>query len=112
GTDSIIGDPVTNAWLLQHGDSLFTGDGKVGFDEDGLTGFFDIVSTLSKSGAAPEASVIAEQMMLSPDQWGIATGKSAMGFTWSNLLTTVEGSLGSELELLRLPSDTKTTGLY
>jgi len=112
GTDSIIGDPVTNAWLLQHGDSLFTSDGKVGFDDDGLTGYFTEVSELSTSGAAPKASVITEQMVLSPDQWGIATGKSAMGFAWSNLLTTIEGSLGSDLQLLRLPSDGKAKGLY
>lgn len=113
GTDSIIGDPVTNAWLLQHGDSLFTADGEVGFDDDGLTGFFELVSDLSSSGGAPQASVITEQMVLSPDQWGIATGKSAMGFAWSNLLTTIEGALGSELELLRLPSDGgDDTGLY
>lgn len=112
GTDSIIGDPVTNAWLLQHGHSLFTADGKVGFDKDGLTGFFELASELSTSGAAPAASVITEQMVLSPDQWGIATGKSAMGFAWSNLLTTIEGSLGSELDLLRMPTDSKESGLY
>lgn len=112
GTDAIIGDPVTNASLLQNGDSLFTADGKVGFEKDGLTEFFERVSELTASGAAPAASVITEQMVLSPDQWGIATGKSAMGFVWSNLLTTIEGSLGSELKLLRLPSDTKESGLY
>ncbi|WP_164234070.1 ABC transporter substrate-binding protein [Microbacterium hydrocarbonoxydans] len=112
GTDSIIGDPITNAWLLQRGDALFTADGEVGFDPDGLTGYFELVSGLSSSGGAPEASVITEQMVLSPDQWGIATGKSAMGFAWSNLLTTIEGSLGSELELLRLPSDGEESGIY
>lgn len=112
GTDSIIGDPVTNAWLLQHGASLFTADGKVGFGKDDLTGFFELVSKLSNSGAAPQPSVITEQMVLSPDQWGIATGKSAMGFGWSNLLTTFEKALGSPLTLLRLPTDSKTSGLY
>lgn len=114
GTDSIIGDPVTNAWLAQQGKSLFTADGKVGFGEGDLTGYFQLVSDLSTSGAAPAASVITEQMVLSPDQWGIATGKSAMGFAWSNLLTTIEGSLGSPLTLLRLPADkdAKATGEY
>ena len=115
GADSMMGDPILNAWLRQRGASMFTSDGEVGFDAMDLASFFTEVKEQSDDEATPQASVIAEQSGAATDQTGLGTNRAAMSFQWSNLLPAVEAASGSEMTVLRVPSmtgDVADNGMY
>ncbi|NED96983.1 sugar ABC transporter substrate-binding protein [Phytoactinopolyspora alkaliphila] len=93
-------------WARQHGESLFTADGEVGFSEATLMSFFEHMTDLRDAGAVPPASVTAEENSAGLDQGVTATNRVAMGFMWSNQLFAASEASGHELVLLRMPSQT------
>lgn len=104
GSGPLSGDAQANLWLRQHGKSLFTGDGKLGFNEDDLKGWFEYQAELRDSKALPPASVMTEDASASVDQQGLATNRFAMAFYWSNQLNALSKASGQTLEILRPPS--------
>lgn len=112
GTDQIMPDPASGSWLIQNGVSMFSEEGEVGFEPQDLVPFFERIQSLEETGAAPSAGVASEQMNAGPENWGVSIGESAMAFTWSTRLEPTVASIDSEVELLRLPSDTDESGLY
>ncbi|HEY0621378.1 MAG TPA: sugar ABC transporter substrate-binding protein [Kribbella sp.] len=99
-------DASLNMWARQHGQSLFTKDGKLGVTKDGLTEFWSSLVKMQEVQAIPSAAFVSQDMSAPLDQSGMATGKLAMSFAWSNQLNALSKASGQQLKLLRLPSVT------
>jgi len=104
GTGQVNSDAAANLWFRQHGKSLFTGDGKLGFDESDLSEWYEYQAQMRDSKAVPPASVITEDATASIDQQGLSTGKFAMNMYWSNQLGALSKASGQDLEIRRPPS--------
>lgn len=74
------GDLNFEAWLRQHGQDLWTADGRMGFDVDALAGWFEWWEVLRRAGAATNLS---EQEGAQPE-WSIVGDKVLMTFGNSN----------------------------
>jgi multiple sugar transport system substrate-binding protein len=99
-------DASLNMWARQHGQSLFTKDGKLGVTKDGLTEFWSSLVKMQEVQAIPSAAFVSQDLSAPLDQSGMATGKLAMSFAWSNQLNALSKASGQQLKLLRLPSVT------
>lgn len=104
GSGPVAGDATLNLWLRQHGKSLFTPDGGLGFDEADATKFFEFQADLRDAKSVPPASVLTEQASAPLDQTGLATNKIALGWMWSNQLGALTKASGQPLEIKRPPS--------
>jgi len=97
-------DALLSAWLRQNGKSLFTADGGLGFDAADITEWMNYNVAMFEAGALPSASQITEDSSVGQDQSLFVTGKTAMSAWWSNQIEALEGSAGTELQILRFPS--------
>jgi multiple sugar transport system substrate-binding protein len=97
-------DASMNMWARQHGESLFTKDGKVGVSEGQVTAFYQNLVKMQEAKATPSPEFSAQDISAPLDQSGMATGKLAMSYAWSNQLNALSKASGQELKLLRLPS--------
>jgi multiple sugar transport system substrate-binding protein len=88
-------DASLNMWARQHGQSLFTKDGKIGWTD---------LLKLQEAKATPSAEFTSQDMNAPLDQSGMATGKLAMSYAWSNQLNALSKASGVQLKVLRLPS--------
>ncbi|WP_189014190.1 ABC transporter substrate-binding protein [Paenarthrobacter histidinolovorans] len=102
GTD----EASLGVWLRQNGKSLYTQDGKLGFEPSDIKGYWEFLKDMSEKKAVPSASEIVEAEAAPLDQSGLATGKNGMAFWWSNQLPALEKAAGGELQILRFPSKT------
>jgi multiple sugar transport system substrate-binding protein len=102
GTD----EASLGVWLRQNGKSLYTSDGKLGFEPSDIAGWWDFLKQLSEKKAVPSASEVVEAEAAPLDQSGLATGKNGLAFWWSNQLPALEKAAGGELQVLRFPSKT------
>ncbi|MDQ1060091.1 multiple sugar transport system substrate-binding protein [Arthrobacter globiformis] len=102
GTD----EASLGVWLRQNGKSLYTPDGKLGFEPSDIAGWWDFLKQLSEKKAVPSASEVVEAEAAPLDQSGLATGKNGLAFWWSNQLPALEKAAGGELQVLRFPSKT------
>jgi len=105
GTD----EASLGVWLRQNGKSLYTSDGKLGFEPGDIAGWWAFLKQLSEKKAVPSASEVVEAEAAALDQSGLATGKNGLAFWWSNQLPALEKAAGSELQILRFPSKTGTS---
>lgn len=104
GSGAFTGDASFNLWMRQHGKSLFTKDGGLGFDEDDATKYFEMQADMRDAKAVPPASVMTEDGSAPLDQQGLATNRFAMGWVWSNQLAPLTKASGQALEIHRPPS--------
>ncbi|WP_350002900.1 extracellular solute-binding protein [Pseudarthrobacter sp. WHRI 8279] len=104
GSGQVNSDAAANLWFRQHGKSLFTSDGKLGFEESDLAEWYEYQARMRDSKAVPPASVITEDATASIDQQGLSTGKFAMNMYWSNQLGALSKASGQDLEIRRPPS--------
>lgn len=104
GSGAFTGDASFNLWMRQHGKSLFTKDGGLGFDEGDATKYFEMQAEMRDAKAVPPASVMTEDASAPLDQQGLATNRFAMGWVWSNQLTAVSKASGQAMEIHRPPS--------
>ncbi|SDX39245.1 carbohydrate ABC transporter substrate-binding protein, CUT1 family (TC 3.A.1.1.-) [Arthrobacter sp. cf158] len=104
GSGAVSGDAPMNLWFRQHGKVLFTSDGKLGFDEGDLKGWYEYQAELRDSKAVPPASVMTEDVTASVDQQGLATNRFALAWYWSNQLGALTKASGQALEIHRPPS--------
>jgi multiple sugar transport system substrate-binding protein len=100
GTD----EASLGVWLRQNGKSLYTSDGKLGFEPADIARWWEFLKELSEKKAVPSASEVVEAEAAPLDQSGLATGKNGLAFWWSNQLPALEKAAGSDLQLLRFPS--------
>jgi multiple sugar transport system substrate-binding protein len=104
GSGPVTGDASFNLWLRQHGKSLFTSDGKLGFDEADAKTFFEFQAELRDAKSVPPASILTEEASAPLDQTGMATNRFALGWMWSNQLGALTKASGQPLEIRRPPS--------
>ena len=102
GTD----EASLGVWLRQNGKSLYTSDGKLGFEPADIAKWWEFLKELSEKKAVPSASEVVEAEAAPLDQSGLATGKNGLAFWWSNQLPALEKAAGSDLQILRFPSNT------
>lgn len=102
GTD----EASLGVWLRQNGKTLYTSDGKMGFEPSDIAAWWAFLKQLSEKKAVPSASEVVEAEAAPLDQSGLATGKNGLAFWWSNQLPALEKAVGSELQILRFPSTT------
>ncbi|MFE4197183.1 ABC transporter substrate-binding protein [Paenarthrobacter sp. NPDC056912] len=102
GTD----EASLGVWLRQNGKSLYTEDGKLGFEPSDIAQWWAFLKELSEKKAVPSASEVVEAEAAPLDQSGLATGKNGLAFWWSNQLPALEKAAGGELQILRFPSKT------
>ncbi|MFI7061767.1 ABC transporter substrate-binding protein [Kribbella sp. NPDC050124] len=108
-------EAALNLWARQHGESLWTQDGKLGVSAGQVTAFYQQVLKLKDAKAIPSAEFISQDMNAALDQSAMATGKVAMSWMWSNQLNAMSKAAGTELKLLRVPSvegKSSTNGSY
>jgi multiple sugar transport system substrate-binding protein len=102
GTD----EASLGVWLRQNGKTLYTSDGKLGFEPGDIADWWAFLKQLSENKAVPSASEVVEAEAAPLDQSGLATGKNGLAFWWSNQLPALEKAAGSDLQILRFPSTT------
>jgi multiple sugar transport system substrate-binding protein len=100
GTD----EASLGVWLRQNGKTLYTSDGKLGFEPSDIADWWAFLKQLSEKKAVPSASEVVEAEAAPLDQSGLATGKNGLAFWWSNQLPALEKAAGSDLQILRFPS--------
>lgn len=99
-------------WSRQAGASLFDDEGNVSVDPEVLAGFWSYLADLAESGAAPPPAVTVERQNAGLDQSGTATNTSVFGTWWNTQLTSLTPASGSDLRLLKLPSESERAGGY
>jgi multiple sugar transport system substrate-binding protein len=111
GTKSLGWDITEFAtWVAQRGDQLWTDDGDLGAKPDDFASLFTFAKQLVDDGAAPSASETAEQLGLSPEESGVATGRYAMQLDAVSNFPALQAASGGGLKLLRLPSTSGKAG--
>ncbi|MFC7619567.1 ABC transporter substrate-binding protein [Microlunatus sp. GCM10028923] len=115
GTAYGINEAYLIIWLRQHGEQLYTPDGKLGYRPETLINFFAELLALMEAGAGPAAEHYVEEADASLEQSAFGTNRAAMTWYWTNQLGSLEGTSGSDLVQLRPPSRTgqaADNGLY
>lgn len=106
GSSSLFSDNLLQMWLREHGKDLFTADGKLGFAAEDMVPYLQMMLDFEKDKAIPSPSAISEDAGKSTDQNMFAKGQVGFAINWSNQLTTLTDSVGSEVKMLRYPSTT------
>lgn len=115
GSSYGLTDSSLSIWLRQRGESLYTADGNTGFTVDGVASFLDFLKKLGDAKAAPPASVAQEDIGAAVEQTLAATNKTALSFWWTNQLGALTKATGSDIKILRMPSQdgkAKDNGLF
>jgi multiple sugar transport system substrate-binding protein len=99
-------EPLLEVWLTQRGKSLYTGEGKVGYDEKDMAEWFAFWSDLRKRGAsaAPDTQALDRGEI---DSNLLSIGKTAMAFAHSNQLVGFQAISKSKLGLSTYPDGGK-----
>ncbi|WP_315096131.1 extracellular solute-binding protein [uncultured Cellulomonas sp.] len=107
-------EPGFSIFARQRGESLYTKDGTLGYDEKTLAEWWQYSLDLQSSGGQPDAAKTVEVDAGGPEQSLVATGTGAMAWFWTNQLTAITNASGKELTLLRVPgeSEEERTGMY
>ncbi|WP_164983963.1 ABC transporter substrate-binding protein [Cellulomonas endophytica] len=105
-------EQLLNTIARQNGDNVYTEDGGVGDVADDASFMFDLNARLIESGAAPDASLSAEQDALALEARLMGTGNVAMSFEPINFLPIYAESTGDELVILDVPNDGGEPGLW
>ncbi|MEE9094534.1 ABC transporter substrate-binding protein [Pseudarthrobacter phenanthrenivorans] len=115
GSSYALTDQSLSIWLRQRGEQLYTQDGQTGFTVDGVASYMAFQKKLMDSNAAPPASVAQEDIGAPVEQTLAATNKTGMSFWWTNQLGAIAKAAGSDIKLLRVPSqdgNPKDDGLF
>lgn len=89
-------------WARQHGEQLYGEDG-LGISEKTLAEYWELILDAEDQGASPPASRAIEEIALSLEQSGTATGTLGLGEWYSHNLAVLSGASGQELTLLQMP---------
>lgn len=91
-------------WLCQHGEQLYTTDGKLGFKPETAATFWEQLKLQRDEKSSPPASIHSEDASASLENSLFGTNCLAMGWSWTNQLASLESATGSEIKMLRSPS--------
>lgn len=103
-----------NIYARQRGESLYSEDGGLGYEEPTLAAWWQNLVDLRESGAMPDGARSVEIAEGGPEQSLLGTNSGAMGFWWTNQLGAISSAAGRDLVLLRVPgeSENERTGMY
>lgn len=104
GTSSPGAEGVLRAWLRQHGEELFTTEGRLGATEDTMKSYFDYLQTFAATKAMPGPAQVVEDAGKPLEEAPVAVGSNAFGLWWSNQYSALSKAAGDELVMLRMPS--------
>lgn len=110
GTTPMANDSFLAVWARQHGEDLYTDDGKkLGISEDTAAKYFELNKKLMETGGAPSASQTVEDGSAQPEMTLMGQGKQGMKISWSNQMNSYSGS---PLVMMKLPGESKTPGTW
>ncbi|MCK9794037.1 sugar ABC transporter substrate-binding protein [Isoptericola sp. 4D.3] len=108
GTVPFANSSHLDAWIHQHGESLYTEDGSgVGASPETIASWFQLWLDGQKSGASPGASLFVEDSTAVPEQSLFGTGKAGIIFAWSGFQTD---EIGDDIIEANLPGESATPG--
>ena len=110
GTTPMTNDSFLAVWARQHGEDLYTDDGKkLGISEDTAAKWFEMNKKLMETGGAPSASQTVEDNSAQPELTLMGQGKQGMKISWSNQMNSYSGS---PLVMMKLPNESKEPGTW
>ncbi|MGG7509966.1 ABC transporter substrate-binding protein [Plantibacter sp. YIM 135249] len=97
--------PTLTLWARQHGNDVYDKDGNVILKESVVASYWQYALDQIESEAAPSASQLAEGTGVAIDQMDVVTGKTAMTFQPSAVLTAFQAAApDAKLDLLPIPA--------
>jgi multiple sugar transport system substrate-binding protein len=102
-------------WLRQHGENLYSQDGKLDFDTATAASFWERLKEQRDSKASPPATVATEDSGAGLEESLFGTNRVGMAWWWTNQLGSLETTTGSSIKMLRAPSIDGTSadnGMY
>jgi multiple sugar transport system substrate-binding protein len=97
-------------WLHQHGKSLYTPDGKLGFTADELAEYWEMIGTM-RAGKGVSPAEVTTKMDGSVQNSGIVTKQAASEIGYDSGVTGYFGAFGPNLKVAPLPSDVAESGM-
>ncbi len=91
-------------WLRQHGENLYSQDGKLDFDTATAASFWERLKEQRDSKASPPATVATEDSGAGLEESLFGTNRVGMAWWWTNQLGSLESTTGSSIKMLRAPS--------
>ena len=91
-------------WLRQHGENLYSGNGKLDFENTTAASFWERLKEQRDSKAGPPATVATEDAGAGLEESLFGTNRVAMAWWWTNQLGSLEATTGSSIKMLRAPS--------
>jgi multiple sugar transport system substrate-binding protein len=91
-------------WLRQHGENLYSQDGKLDFGTATAAAFWERLKEQRDSKASPPASVATEDSGAGLEESLFGTNRVGMAWWWTNQLGSLETTTGSSIKMLRAPS--------
>ena len=106
GTDYGAQDVDLRVWLRQQGESLYNeAAGEVGYSNENVTSWFQHLLDVRDVAKGPSAAQYTEGISGSFEAGALPTNKAAMGWYWSNQLAALRTASGSNISMLRAPSE-------
>ena len=106
GTDYGAQDVDLRIWLRQQDESLYNeAAGEVGYSNENVTSWFQHLLDVRDVAKAPSAAEYTEGISGTFEAGAFPTNKAAMGWYWSNQLAALTKASGSNITMLRAPSD-------
>jgi multiple sugar transport system substrate-binding protein len=102
-------------WLRQHGENLYSEDGKLDFDTSTAASFWERLKEQRDSKASPPATVATEDAGAGLEESLFGTNRVGMAWWWTNQLGSLEATTGSNIKMLRAPStdgSAASNGMY
>ena len=102
-------------WLRQHGENMYTDDGKLGFSTGTVADYWTMLAKQRDAKAGPSAALASEDAGAALEQSLFGTGQLGMGWWWTNQLSALTASTKAEIKILRAPSPDGTAaknGMY
>jgi multiple sugar transport system substrate-binding protein len=91
-------------WLRQHGENLYSEDGKLDFETSTAASFWERLKEQRASKASPPATVATEDAGAGLEESLFGTNRVGMAWWWTNQLGSLEATTGSSIKMLRAPS--------
>lgn len=102
-------------WLRQHGENLYSADGKLDFETATAASFWERLKEQRDSKASPPATVATEDAGAGLEESLFGTNRVGMAWWWTNQLGSLQATTGSSIKMLRAPSVDGTSagnGMY
>jgi multiple sugar transport system substrate-binding protein len=116
GTDYGAQDVDLRVWLRQQGESLYNEEaGEVGYSNENVESWFQHLLDVRDVAKGPSAAEYTEGISGTFEAGAVPTNKAAMGWYWSNQLSALRTASGSNISMLRAPSDSgkaEDNGMY